>query len=369
MLTRIYIDNFRCFSNFEFKPRRKELIFGGNGSGKSTLCLAAFKLRQFLTTGSPAREWFFALDLSRLEGIPGSASTQRFEMDVRLDDQDYRYALTLRHFEQDSKVEVITETLTVNGSILLQFSDREVLLLSDEATAPVKYPFNPLRSALAAIPGGRGYSRIGRFITWVSQLFCFKLNPFGMVPIAGTEEAPAPDLINFASWYQAASLSLARENQNLLADLTQVIEGFSIMALDRLEPGRRLLGVEFQGTGSPRYLFSELSDGQRCLICLYSILHFLVARGATIILDEPDNFISLREIQPWLMKLEDHLDDGHGQAMLISHHPEILDQWAPVSGTQFFREDSGPVRCKPFQVHADTALSAAELIARGWLNE
>ncbi len=367
MLTRIYIDNFRCFTNFEFKPRRKELIFGGNGSGKSTLCLAAFKLRQLLTTGSPAREWFIPLDLSRLEGVSGTA-TQRFEMDVRLDDQNYSYAITLGHIEQESKVEVVSETLTVNGSTLLQFRDREVLLLSDEATAPVRYPFNPLRSALAAIPGARGYLRIGRFLTWVSHLFCFKLNPFGMVPIAGTDEAPAPELLNFASWYQAASLSLARENQNLLADLTQVIDGFSIMVLERLEPGRRLLGVEFLGKGSPRYLFSELSDGQRCLICLYSILHFLVARGATIILDEPDNFVSLREIQPWLMKLADHLDDGKGQALVISHHPEILDQWAPGNGTQFFRQDNGPVRCKPFQVDSDTALSPAELIARGWLD-
>jgi len=37
MLTRLYIDNFRCFVNFEYRPARKQLILGGNGSGKLSL--------------------------------------------------------------------------------------------------------------------------------------------------------------------------------------------------------------------------------------------------------------------------------------------------------------------------------------------
>ncbi len=35
MIKRIYIDNFRCFSNFELRPDRVNLLFGVNGSGKS----------------------------------------------------------------------------------------------------------------------------------------------------------------------------------------------------------------------------------------------------------------------------------------------------------------------------------------------
>ena len=36
MLTRLYIDNFRCFVNFEYRPAARELILGRNGSGKTT---------------------------------------------------------------------------------------------------------------------------------------------------------------------------------------------------------------------------------------------------------------------------------------------------------------------------------------------
>src|SRR5260370_28413327 len=46
MLTRIYIDNFRCFVNFEYKPAQRQLILGANGSGKSSLLDALLFLRR-----------------------------------------------------------------------------------------------------------------------------------------------------------------------------------------------------------------------------------------------------------------------------------------------------------------------------------
>ncbi len=36
MITRVYIDNFRCFTNFEVRPDRMNLLIGSNGAGKST---------------------------------------------------------------------------------------------------------------------------------------------------------------------------------------------------------------------------------------------------------------------------------------------------------------------------------------------
>ena len=142
----------------------------------------------------------------------------------------------------------------------------------------------------------------------------------------------------------------------------------------RLEPvgeNVRLLATEFsKGTGKTNTVyFNELSDGQRCLICLYMILHFVLAKGGSVIIDEPDNFISLREIQPWLMAVADSVDEGTGQILLISHHPEAINQWAPSNGVQFFREGAGPVRVQEFRGDPDPGLSPSELIARGWERE
>jgi AAA15 family ATPase/GTPase len=48
MLTRIYIDNFKCFVNFEYKPAQRQLILGSNGAGKSSLLDALLFLRRIV---------------------------------------------------------------------------------------------------------------------------------------------------------------------------------------------------------------------------------------------------------------------------------------------------------------------------------
>jgi ATPase subunit of ABC transporter with duplicated ATPase domains len=105
------------------------------------------------------------------------------------------------------------------------------------------------------------------------------------------------------------------------------------------------------------------------LMGLYMVLHFVIAKGHTVILDEPDNFVSLREIQPWLLAAEDAVQESEGQLILISHHPEILNYWAREFGLLFFREENGQVRTKPYSEVADTGLEPAETIARGWEDE
>jgi ATPase subunit of ABC transporter with duplicated ATPase domains len=99
------------------------------------------------------------------------------------------------------------------------------------------------------------------------------------------------------------------------------------------------------------------------------ILHFLIARGHTVFIDEPDNFIALREIQPWLLAAEEAVEDHDGQLILISHHPEILNQWASKHGLRFFREDNGHIRTEKFRADPKGDLQPSELIVRGWENE
>ena len=96
------------------------------------------------------------------------------------------------------------------------------------------------------------------------------------------------------------------------------------------------------------------------------VLHFVLAKGQTVILDEPDNFISSREIQPWLLAAEEAVDESKGQLILISHHPEILNQWSQEYGLRLFRETNGQVRPEKFKTDYDGVLQPSEVIARGW---
>ena len=111
--------------------------------------------------------------------------------------------------------------------------------------------------------------------------------------------------------------------------------------------------------------FDELSDGQRCLIALYMLLEQWSQEGGTLFIDEPENYLMLVELQPWMHATTERVDDAH-QILVISHHPEWLDAWAVPSGIHLRREAGSYTRWAPFEVSADSDLSPSELIARGW---
>lgn len=95
------------------------------------------------------------------------------------------------------------------------------------------------------------------------------------------------------------------------------------------------------------------------------ILHFLIERGDTVFVDEPDNFIAPRQIQPWLLSGEEAVEEHNGQLILLSHHPETLNQWATLYGLRFFREQNGQARTAKL-LPDESNLQSSEVIARGW---
>jgi predicted ATPase len=375
MLTRVYIDNFRCFVNFEWKPGRKQLILGPNGSGKSSLLDALFCVRQFAFQGGFIEDLYSSRQLTRWLRL--TQSQQSFEIEARLEHGTYVYRLVI---EPDRSPEpqprVVCEGVKFEGRPIFDFADGAVTLYTDSFAQKVTYPFDPRRSALATITSMVDNQKLTEFKLWLGSFQFFRINPFLMGLRATSERyEPSLDLSNFAEWYRQLLQTYPRENAAFLDSLRSTLDGFTFLKFLPLAVSPALsstdvlaLVAEFGGKGSASatFGFEELSEGQRCLICLYAILHFVVGRGFTILLDEPENFVSLREVQPWLTAMADAVDDGKGQVLLISHHPEVLNQWAPDFGVQFIREGAGPVRVRGFQGPSQSSLTPAELVARGW---
>lgn len=90
MLTRIYIDNFRCFVNFEYKPECKQLLLGVNGSGKSSLLTAIRYLKSFIKGDDNP---FTQSTRTRWQDKP----LQAFEIEARLDQDVYTYRIEIRY--------------------------------------------------------------------------------------------------------------------------------------------------------------------------------------------------------------------------------------------------------------------------------
>jgi predicted ATPase len=212
------------------------------------------------------------------------------------------------------------------------------------------------------------------FVEWMDTLHCFKVDAYeGQMDEAADAEDIYPDfeLENLAGWYRHLVEVDPDGNDAFRASMKGALAGFLNLRFSSEDDGVKKLRADFSTPGQGRLTTSlrELSDGQRCLIALYMILHFLIAKGHTVFIDEPDNLVSLREIQPWLLQAEQSVEDHKGQLILISHHPEILNQWAQEYGLRFFREENGHVRTESFRTDPDGLLQPSELIARGWENE
>jgi predicted ATPase len=182
------------------------------------------------------------------------------------------------------------------------------------------------------------------------------------------EESPGldPDGRNFSSWYRYLAQAHPEVTSAALHALRDVIPGIQHLRFETMGESKRL-EVSFEHIDRP-LPFSQLSDGQRALIALYSLLHSIPSLGYSLFIDEPDNYVCLREIQPWLLKLEDLCTEQDRQAILISHHPEIINPLARDHGIWLSRPNNGPVRARKDYPVVD-GLTAAETMARGWDDE
>ena len=365
MLTRLYLDNFRCFVNFEHKPARRELILGRNGSGKSSFVDALLLLRQFVVKGDVFDE--HSILGQRTRWLDKRQITA--ELEAELEGGKYLYRLVIEPWGEPTRPRVVSETVRFDEKPIFEFTNGEVHLFNDRFEHKVTYDFDWHRSALATIVPRKDNQTLSRFKLWLSSLYCFRLNPLAMGARAEGESLfPNVDLSNIAAWYRHLIQVEPEENAALRSSLRECLDGFNILRFEPVGENISLLAAEFGPTGGKtiKFYFGELSDGQRCLISLYAILHFVLAKGGSVLFDEPDNFLSLREIQPWLMAVDDAIEENRGQVLVISHHPEIINQWAPASGVQLVRDGAGPVRVERFQEDPISCLPPSELIARGW---
>lgn len=371
MITRVYVDNYLTFQNFEWKPGRVALLMGKNGSGKSAVLDVLESLRAFVCGDRSVQEAFPAETCTRWD----RRNTQTFELDVKMPatatepQQELRYRLLIEHGNR-GEARVASETLFAAWP-LFQFDAGQVSLHNDQGDPGPEFAGNWRRSGLGMVVPGPSNKTLTWFKQWLGELLVLRPNPWSMEARAAGEDAILlRDCSNFAAWYRYVAQECPRDVVKAGDAVAQVIGGFKEMSIKVDDQRTGWLRATFDGpTGVPYVLrFGELSEGQRVMFLLYVALHTRLAGNRTVAMDEPDNFVSLDEIQPFLMAaMERALGTDGPQLLVISHHPESLNQLAPSYGHVLFRENGGPTRIKPFQ--ADEALPPSEWVARGGLEQ
>lgn len=363
MLERIYLDNVLTFVNFEWKPGPLAILLGENGAGKSGLFKVLSVLTHLLRGDQLLPKSFPASSRTRWESRP----RQIVELEVRTAVGLYRYRLVVEHDAEDEElpIRITEESLRLDEQSLVQFTPGDLRLYSDQGGEFLRTSGVPTQSALHLMQPAKSLQRIAGFLNLLGPgLAMFRPNPPRMLGrIKEGAAALEPDLKNFSSWYVASLASTPSLIFLAQQALKEVLPGFR-----ELYVGGGYLRARFATDKHVvSYRFDELSDGQRALIALYVLRHVHMQPGNVVLFDEPDNYLALREIQPWLTELVDAtlVKDGP-QVMIISHHPEVINLLTPDYGWRFYRDEGGPTRVERFSGVTESGLLPAEIIARGW---
>ena len=371
MITRLYIDNFRCLINLELKLDETNVLLGPNGTGKTSILDVLRRIQALVARGARVDEEFPPQDLA----LTQDRAEQRFEMDLDLEGSTYRYALRIEHDRDRRRMRIAEESLDHDARPIFAFKGGDAQLYRDDYSAGPSYPFDWSRSGVGALHERSDNRTLIRFRRALAGFAIVSPCPPLFEPeTRGEDEYFHPRMQNFVGWYRHA----AQENMGALARLFEALgealPGFDSLSLTESGEGVRALKVDFRGSDGDsrryRYGFGQLSDGQRSLVALYCLVFLSANRRTSLFLDEPDNYLALREIQPWLAVVAEHCGDRTlEQAVIASHHPVTIDYMAGSKGRWFHRDGNGPVRVSHQPERTVDGISLSEMVARGWERE
>ena len=114
MITRIYVDNFRCLTNFEFKVKedKNALFIGGNGAGKSSLLKILYILKRIAYGDNTLADKFTKEEY----GFSGTKKPIVFEIDVETGRHLFSYGIKVEPVKDLFDAYYMEETKLIGGN-------------------------------------------------------------------------------------------------------------------------------------------------------------------------------------------------------------------------------------------------------------
>lgn len=380
MLKRIYVNNFRCLVNFELTVDSINLFLGSNGSGKTTVFDVLRKLQIFILGEQAFQQDYRVSDLFTNKDLTRwqKSDVQKFELDIQGNGGLYKYILEIQHQAEYAPPRMRLESLTFDGQPLFNFwvdaVDRgkavgQARIYNDDPNREGAFLpfFDGSRSGIGFIYERPENQKLTWFKKRIANFFIVQINPF-VIESESRQEASLPnwDMSNYAAWYSYLSQESQGKILKLTLELQKIIQGFD--SFQNPKSGDvRILSASFTRPSKAAYRLNELSHGQKVLIALYTLIYCSPDEDFTLCIDEPENFLALPEIEPWRRMVMDYCLDNQGQAILISHHPSLINYLASNSGYWFERKDNEAVRVRQITDMGEEGLSVSKLIELGWI--
>lgn len=377
MLKRLYVHNYKCLVNFEINfDKDISLFLGANGSGKSTVFEVLAKLRRMIVYDTKLDNVSKEFVNEGIENIfdykdrprwlKDEKADTRFELDIEIQNSIYRYLLVIDLGDIEISPLIKEESLFFDKDILID-SKAEKTIFFDKNIGEEEFSFDKSTSSI------KRYCEFcaKEFLQYFRTFFLVRINPYEMSTGFICQNADIKkDLSNFAEWFSHLNEANRKGVFDLEKSMRDILPGFDYFRIVSIEHFK-ILKIDFKNSSNEKkpisYDFDELSEGQKVLIALYALI-YCAPDNSLICIDEPENFLALPEIQPWFNVLYDQCVERGLQALLISHHPKIINMLANDSGFWFSRENN-LTRVQNITPEDESGLSIAELIDRGWIYE
>ncbi|MDR0378617.1 MAG: AAA family ATPase [Candidatus Accumulibacter sp.] len=325
MFQRIYVSNFRCLVNFDFKlsDSPSVLLVGKNGTGKSTV-RAALKIFQSIGHGITR----VGRLVDRSDSFWGKWDVpMRFELEVALRSRVFRYALALEWPEGFREARILEERLDVDGEPVFSRKQAEIVLPKSEgAEAQFSMDWHVVALPLIHV------DVIGEFQDWLKKMILLSPVPEKMSGSSEREEQRVDEnAANWADWlFRLLSHSPAAYER--MSKCVKQMQGMRDLESFRfVDAGldTKLLKVRFnKNTEKEELFFNSLSDGEKIAFLRALVLSANEYDGPFFVFwDEPDHHLSPDETSQFVFGLRKGFQ-GAAQIFVSSHNPETIRQFS-----------------------------------------
>lgn len=359
MITRLYVNNFRSLVAFNINFDSINILCGSNGAGKSSV-FDAIQFISSLATGScffSSESDDYGRNISKLDFTSWlKSSVQEFEIELTYKNNSFKYVIHLEQ-EGDFVPRVIKESAYCNDKELYR-RDLDGVHFDNGRSG---FPLDWHQAALASIQPVPERKEIEFLRLAFSELLVLRPNVQSM-SLESKSESQKLNLTmgNLSSWYRFLS-----QSQEFTDELREVLKSVwsDLKYLEFENAGLSVKVMKFRFEKIDLQ-FHQLSDGEKLLVGLYTVYTALKLRKInTVFIDEPDNFVSLQELQPWFLEMSSLSDENH-QIVLITHNGEILN--VNTAKTLLLSRDNHSSPARVGELKVPSSMFPSEVLARGW---
>ena len=314
MIRRLYIDNYKCFSNFELRLDKLpcSMIIGANGSGKSTI---AEVLSCFSAIGRGNVNINDIIPQYARSALNTDRNSTMITLEIEIGDATRTWQYSLCVEPDGIAYRIVSEKLTLGETVLF---DRARLHLSNTVVA------------MAVVSDETSESRhIADLRAMLAAIYVLRPVPqmMGASVATGTGFFLDADASNFASWLPNVMAHVNNAYSAFREYLQCVFPDFANVALVNTTVEGRTFTVGFKTGNADEFVslgFDRLSDGEKCQFIAASLIALNAhVPNLTVFWDEPDNYITTSEVAYLLPALCNSFQK-RGQLIVSSHSREAI---------------------------------------------